>query len=524
MSSPSRKLWAHQSGAINELWTGFKTKPRQLCVLPTGTGKSTIIVQFCEKLASVGYSCVLLLNRELLVTQFLKDMPELSTGVYAAGLFAKDASHPITVAMIQSIHSKTLTDVKVIIVDEAHNLQENGMYAEFISRHPKAKILGFTATPYNSNGYIFGKDSFFPRKDYFRTMESMIAEGILVPPVSRVVLSEQFDTSNLRASGDDFVLSDLEELLSDKTKAQSQVEDAMRRLVNRQKVLWMCLNIEHAETIQREIAKTESCSIIHSKQTKATQLMSRNAFEKGPTRHMVSVAMISEGYDYRPADALVMLRPTRSAKLYVQTVGRVLRASEGKKNALVLDYGEIIKNLGSVFDPHVERSSKRKAIDENKQGIFFSSGVRVCPTCFTVCPIQSKECEECGDEVSNEVDKHLKSRAAEEDIIKNGREYEVDRVELDQYEAKSGNNCIRVNYYKGLFVNSQYYTAHPFSWGMGRVAIRKLTGWDFESFQEAFDNINEVVVENLPVSIMVKKDGRYDKITKVNYALATSPK
>lgn len=510
--SHSKTLRPFQAQAIDTLWRGFKTNARQLCVLPTGSGKSFIITELQRRLAAVNYKSILLLNRELLVKQFLKDIP--TAGVYAAGLNAREREAIITAAMIQSCYREKFEDVRVIFVDETHNLLEEGMYQDFILRHPEAKIVGFTATPYNQHGYIYGDNKFFPRRDYFRSLEAMVADGYLVPPVSVNPIPEQFKTDHIRQGLDDYVLTELEKLVSDKNKARSQVKDALARTKDRKKILWMCLNVEHAEMIRAEIK--DAC-IVHSKMSKAKQEAERKAFEQGSCRHMVSVMMITEGYDYPPADALVMLRPTRSAKLYVQTVGRVLRLAEGKRDAKILDYGEIIKNLGSVYDPYVTREQKKKAIEENEQTIFFSAGIRLCPVCFTANPMKAKECMDCGHTFDNAVDRHLQLKAAEEEIKRIGTEAKISDVSLEQYLAKSGNNCVRVNFHSGPLVYSQYYTAHPFSWGQGRRVLKQLTGWDFETFQEAYDNLEQIIVENKPLSIMVKRDGRYEKITKINF-------
>ena len=518
MQFPSRPYRPFQKQAIEDIWAGFKTKPRQLVVLPTGSGKSYIITDLIERLARVNYKSILLLNREILVEQFAADMQQLPFGIYAAGLGKKETHHTITAAMIQSCYREKFEDVKVIFVDETHNIgEDDGMYQTFLANHPTAKIVGFTATPYDKRGYIFGSDKFYPRKDFFRSMEYMIAEGHLVPPVSRVVFSQQFDTTKLRMGGEDYILEELNALVSDKRKAQDQVKDALSRVVDRKKVLWMCLNIEHAEMIMKEIHRYEDCSIIHSKQSKGASAAHLEQFETGSVRHMVSVAKISEGYDYRPADALVLLRPTRSPKLYVQTVGRILRTHPGKTNGLFLDYGEVMKNLGSVFDPHVERDKKSRASIENRTSVFLSSGIRVCPACFLAVNIKVKLCE-CGHEFRDDVDKNLQRKASYDDVQTNAREITIDDVEISHYMSKAGNACVRVDYRSGLMRHSQFFSAHPYSWSKGVKILKQLTGWDFSSHQECLDAADELMAENIPKSIMVKRNGKYDEITQIIFA------
>lgn len=513
----SKVLRPYQEQAIQTLWTGFRTKPRQLCTLPTGSGKSFIITEICKRLAAVNYKSVLLLNRELLVEQFARDMSFLPFGVYAAGFGEKNKSQTITISMIQSCHKQIFEDAKVIIVDEAHSINEEGMYTRFIEAHPNAKILGFTATPYNTNGYIYGKDKFFPNRDFFRTLKSMISDGYLVPPKSVCPINEQFDTSQLRVRGDDYVLEDLTRLVSDTKKATKQVFDALSRLTDRKKVIWVCLNVEHAEIVKKEIEKFEKCAIIHSKQKTGVQEAYREIFERGSCRHMVSVMMMTEGYDHPAVDAIVILRPTKSARLYVQIVGRGLRLSEGKTDCKVLDYGEVIKNLGSVFDPFVEKDRKRKANDENEQTIFFASSEKLCKNCFSLMDIKSRVCLDCGSESHFDYEKNLKEKAAARDIIMAEREVVINRVMFYQHESSAGNKCVKISYQGNLMTYSQYFTAHPFSWGKCRPVMKELTGWDFDVFDECYDNLNELIVEKVPESVSIKRDGKYDRITKITF-------
>lgn len=513
-----KQLRPYQAEAIDTLWTGFRTKPRQLCTLPTGSGKSFIITDIQRRLAEVKYKSVLLLNRDILVEQFARDMNLLPFGIFAAGYGKKEKNNLITIAMIQSCHKQVFEDAKVIIVDECHNINDDGMYTRFVEAHPEAKILGFTATPYNTNGYVYGENKFFPKRDYFRTLQSMVSDGYLVPPKSVCPVHEQFDTSSLRVRGDDYVLEDLTRLISDKKKATTQVFDALSRLTDRKKVIWACLNVEHAENIKKEIEKFEECAIIHSKQKTGQQEAYKNMFEQGACRHMVSVMMVSEGYDYPAVDAIVILRPTRSAKLYVQLVGRGLRTSAGKTDCKVLDYGEVIKHLGSVYDPNVEREKRKKASDENTPSIFHSTGVKLCLNCFSVMQIKDRICLDCGTETHFDYEKNLREKAAALEIANAEREVVINRVLLVRHISNNtGNKCVKISFQGNIMTYSNYYTAHPFSWSKCQVIMKKLTGWEFNSFDECYDNLTDLVVENVPESIKVKRDGKYDRITKIKF-------
>ncbi|WP_350448928.1 DEAD/DEAH box helicase, partial [Streptococcus pseudopneumoniae] len=82
-------------------------------------------------------------------------------------------------------------------------------------------------------------------------------------------------------------------------------------------------------------------------------------FLNGEARHMVFVTALSEGWDHPPIDALCLLRPTRSPVLYVQLAGRVLRPYDGKVDSLILDYGNVVKNLGPLDNPRIPKKGER---------------------------------------------------------------------------------------------------------------------------------------------------------------------
>ncbi len=58
----------------------------------------------------------------------------------------------------------------------------------------------------------------------------------------------------------------------------------------------------------------------------------------GELQMLCVVDMFNEGLDIPPVDRVVMLRPTESKVIFLQQLGRGLRASEGKTHLLVIDF------------------------------------------------------------------------------------------------------------------------------------------------------------------------------------------
>lgn len=506
----THSLRDYQEQAVDELWEGIATKARQLCVLPTGTGKTEIIKELVRKCVGIKRRCLILVNRHTLADQFVNRFLEFNPAVFCAALKRKEKTGDLIIASIQSAFVHEF-NFDLLFIDEAHNISES--YYKFIDAHNSAKVIGFTATPYRDTGYIYGKDQFFPRIDFQRGMISMIEDGWIVPPVAKAP-PQAFDLSNVRTRMGDYVIEDLEELTEDEEKVREQVKDAISRLINRRKVVWACVSIKHAELVQKEIRQYEEAAILHSKQNPYEQELNKKAFEEGPYRHMVSVMMVTEGYDYRPIDAIVLMRPTKSARLYVQIVGRGLRLYEDKKDCIVLDYGDVIKNLGPVTDPVILREKNKREKSE-------PTLVKVCPSCFNaVLPIV-KECD-CGYVwPAPEPTKNLSEKAAEADIIRTApRFYEVrgEDISFSKHIGKaSGNPCIRIDFKTGLFSRvSDFISSHPYSWSKGLPRLKVLLGESMvTSFAEMYPMADELFCVHDNFEIEVISDGKWDKIKTV---------
>jgi DNA repair protein RadD len=160
----------------------------------------------------------------------------------------------------------------------------------------------------------------------------------------------------------------------------------------------------------------------------------------GNAKHLVFVTIVSEGFDYPPIDTVVFMRPTRSPVLYVQTVGRGLRPSEGKENCLVLDYAEVVKNCGTISNPILtEKGSTKK----NKELYDF----KVCAKCFEI--IQKYPCKACGFEPPKKESKiNLKNIPDSESSIIGQSKFifEVRDVSFSRHISKNKNECLKVTY------------------------------------------------------------------------------
>lgn len=450
------------------------SSPDQLVQLPTGAGKTIIFVGLLEKCLREfpKLSASVLVNKIKLVDQtqekLLLAINEERIGLFCGSLGDYDMERSITVASIQSISRRT-PRLNLLIIDEAHNAENSPTYSNFIRRcreaNPNLKIIRFTATPYTMTGFIYGPERDVKELTYKRTLREMIDEGYLVEPVFKSS-KEKFDTSKIQTKRGEFIMSQVEKLSKDREKVRRQVADALPRLTKRSKIVWSATCIEHALMIQEEIQVFEPASVVHSEMSDSTRRRNLEEFEEENVRHLVSIMIVTEGYDFPPVDAIVMMRPTRSAVLYVQLVGRGLRPvypkgsdlstiegrreailESGKLDCLVLDYGEVVENLGHPNDPYIPGVNKT-AKKAEKRAI-------ICPACDEINFLPVKECRSCAYEfVKSEAQKiertkSLTNTAAEYTFNANGKMETTLPVlswKSENYRSDKGNDCLKITY------------------------------------------------------------------------------
>lgn len=435
-------LRPYQLAAVNTLWNALKSKNSALCVASCGSGKTEIMIELCTRAVKVkpDVRILIVINKVGLVKQTADRMFPLAS-VYCSSLNSREIS-PITVASVQSIHKADLDKVNWVIVDECHRLttDEGSLYHKLFKqlreKNDRLKVIGFTATPYSSTGHIYGPNQLFDKIDYQITLEELWAQGYLVKPRCKAG-HDQFETSHLSIVAGDFSQGEVGELVRDSTKVQEQIKDAMPRLVGRRKIAWACANIEHAELVRVSIG--EQASIIHSKMKLVDREIQQHRFEKMNTRHIVFVNVLSEGYDYPPVDAIVLMCPTRSPVKYVQCIGRGLRLSPDKDSCLVLDYGQVIENCGPITDPFIRKKGSKKSV---------KNMMKFCPSCMEYVQITATTCPCCEYVFPVKKRETALTRTAFDGSItsKKIELYKVKNVSISEYVSKNGNPCLRVTY------------------------------------------------------------------------------
>jgi DNA repair protein RadD len=407
------ELRPYQCSSMSTLKSAYKKSKRVLFVLPTGGGKTAVFTHIAQ---SSPKRVLILAHRKELIEQ-ISERLEAPHGIIMSSVPPNYAER-IQVGSVQSV-VKRLSNIspEFIIIDEAHHAVA-GQYEKIIEAFPDAFILGVTATPCRLDGK--GLAHAFDTMVEGPSIKELIGLGYLCP--AKVYASE-VDLAKVRTVGGDYNRSDLEERMT-KTKIVGDVVNTWRKYANDKQTIVFCVSIKHAVMVTNLFNllghKAESISSENSKEEREAIIVN---FKEKRTKLLVSVDIISEGFDVPSCEAVVLLRPTKSLSLYMQQVGRGLRTFEGKQHAIILDHaGNCFKHgLPTQHREWELTHDKVKAAQQQKWEL------RQCKKCYAVFSTAQDRCPECGS-IPEAKPKDLKMVA--------GELVPVEEVELKKKEAR----------------------------------------------------------------------------------------
>lgn len=370
-------------------------------VIPTGGGKTPVIATLCKDIASVGGRVVVLAHVKELLEQTADKLrlvdPMMPVGIYSAGLRRKDHGHFVTVAGIQSIGKKAceVGAFDLVIIDEAHMIpmEGDGLYRTFIKDaklvNPHLRVVGLTATPYRlKHGLICGESNILQDICYEVGVKELMDDGYLSPLRSKGSRQAKVDTSTIRTQAGEFIAGDAERLMNTDALVNAAVDEVLTLAEGRKSVLVFCCGKEHAGHVRaRLVERGQSCGCVTDESSPLERASQLADFKEGRLRFMTNVNVLTTGFDAPNVDCVVMLRPTMSAGLYYQMVGRGFRKCEGKDNCLVLDFSGNVMRHGPV-----DSIVPREVFRGNGTG---KAPTKECPECYELIPAGCSQCPAC---------------------------------------------------------------------------------------------------------------------------------
>ncbi len=335
---------------------------RMLVCLPTGSGKTVVFAH----LAGIARRQVLVLahREELLAQARDKIQKAMGNGAVVAierGAERAPADARVLVCSIRSLHEERLArvmrgrDLGLVIYDECHHAaaQDNRRVLSQLGAFDpdwKGTLLGFTATTTRGDGQ--GLDDVFERIVYSRTLPEMISDGYLCP-LRGFRISTTADLRQLSSSGLDFREDELE-LAIDVEERNALVARSIQELARDRRTIAFCVTVSHARNLCKALNHLGvRAGIVYGEMPSERRTQELADFRVGKTSALTNVAVLTEGFDDPGVSCIAMARPTRSAGMYAQCVGRGTRLHPGKRDCLILDFVDVSRlslcTLPSLF-------------------------------------------------------------------------------------------------------------------------------------------------------------------------------
>ena len=346
----------HQQEILDELAAErARGHYRNLVVAATGTGKTVVAALDYRRLCEISRqeegglrrpSLLFVAHRDEILRQtqqtFQLVLRDGDFGERLVGGVTPKAAHHVF-ASIQSLHAGRLQALDpaaydVIIVDEFHHAAADTYDRLLMHLLPKV-LLGLTATPERADGKSIVHhfdDRVASELRLWKALDQGLLSpfqyfGLKGPDVSSVTWKRgRYDVSQLRNvyTGDHvFALRVIQEV-------RHKVAD-----VGRMRALGFCVDVEHARfMVERFKQAGIPAEAVCGKTPHADRRAALQRLQFGDLRVLFSVDLFNEGVDLPDVDTILFLRPTESATLFLQQLGRGLRRSEGKSCCTVLDF------------------------------------------------------------------------------------------------------------------------------------------------------------------------------------------
>jgi DNA repair protein RadD len=252
---------------------------------------------------------------------------------------------------------------------------------------------------------------------------------------------------------------------------------------NRKHCLFFAVDVVHAKMVSEALRKRGwYAPYITGKTEQQDRDRMLRDFNSGHLRAVVSIQVLTEGYDAPHIDCIVLLRPTLSKGLYYQMVGRGLRLHPDKKDCLCLDMAGLIDEHGPIDLVGTGLQTAMATCFDCRES--FSRATRVCPSCGWTIPKQEVERLE---QVERERRMHADKASSKSILSNEPMTVKVDTVYLRRHVKEGYPDSLCVKYRSGMATynewvcldhpgeignKAQRWWAERFGKSKGRVSVR----------------------------------------------------
>ncbi|EGD40917.1 putative helicase [Nocardioidaceae bacterium Broad-1] len=323
-----------------------------LVVAATGTGKTVVAALDYRRLTENNADgkrpkLLFVAHRKEILQQSLRTYREVLSDATFGELYV-DGARPErwehVFASVQSLKSYGVSQIPseaydIVVIDEFHHAEAKS-YRELIDHLRPAELIGLTATPERADGVNVA--SFFDNRiaTQLRLWDALGAD--LLCPFHYFAVSDNTDLRAVkwvRGKYDDTALSSL--YTGNDARARiilNELRDKMPN-VSQMRALGFCVDVAHANYMADVFNQAGiPAGVVTGITASAVRRDSIAALRERRLNVLFSVDVFNEGLDIPDVDTVLFLRPTDSATVFLQQLGRGLRRTRDKAVLTVLDF------------------------------------------------------------------------------------------------------------------------------------------------------------------------------------------
>ena len=324
---------------------------RNLIVAATGTGKTVVAAldyrKLCERAAGTGSSLLFVAHRKEILEQSLRTYREVLVDanfgeLYVGGARPERWRHVF--ASVQSLTAYGVTDIpadafEVIVIDEFHHAEAR-TYRRILDHFTPQELLGLTATPERADGTDVRQ--FFDGRTAaeLRLWDALGAD--LLCPFHYFAVADGTDLRQISWTRGRY---DEDELSSVYTGNHARAAIVLKQLRAKvldpgaMRALGFCVSVAHARFMAQVFNDAGVPALAVSGETTPAERAQALADLRDRRVNILFAAdLFNEGLDLPDVDTVLFLRPTESATIFLQQLGRGLRRTRSKPVLTVLDF------------------------------------------------------------------------------------------------------------------------------------------------------------------------------------------
>ncbi len=324
---------------------------RNLIVAATGTGKTVIAALdyrgLCRAHDAARPSLLFVAHRREILEQSLRTYREVLSDhsfgeLYVGGSRPERWRHVF--ASVQSLHSYGVTNIPsgaydIVVIDEFHHA-EAPTYRAILEHLRPTELLGLTATPERADG-VDVRSLFDGRTAAELRLWDALSADLLIP-FHYFGIADGTDLRRIEWSRGRYDQDALSNVYTGNDARARLVLKSLRDKVGapaRMRALGFCVSVAHAEYMTRVFNEAKVPAAQVTGETRREDRDRALADLRDRRINIIfTVDVFNEGVDLPDVDTVLFLRPTESATVFLQQLGRGLRRAPNKAVLTALDF------------------------------------------------------------------------------------------------------------------------------------------------------------------------------------------